>query len=78
MAEKQTTEKYEWVNCTNCGGRLFRHVAPKKFNIEMPCGHCKGIWKIFTTEGGGISFEQVRAPKYSYKPKEFKDKGDSP
>lgn len=69
---KKAEPKYVWINCPSCSGRLFRHVPPKKFDIEINCGHCRAIHRIFSTEDNGVAFDLIREPKYSYKPKETK------
>jgi hypothetical protein len=73
MPEENKKINYVWVHCPSCEGRLFRHVQPKKFDIEAPCKRCRAIYRIHS-EGEGVSFDLVQEPKKvgGYYPRETK------
>lgn len=66
--------EYEWCNCPSCSGKLFRHVPPKKFDIEIICKHCRAKYRVHS-EGEGTIFDLLQEPKKAggYFPTEYKD-----
>ena len=42
----------KWIHCPACGHRLFRLIQGR-FDIEMKCPSCKGIYAINERTKGG-------------------------
>lgn len=64
---------YVWLTCPNCRKGLLRHEAQGKFNIEIKCNHCKGVYCFSSEDGKAFSIETVQEPRRSYEPREFKE-----